>query len=88
MQHQTVYPSPESYPQDKVNEAVKKIISPENNDFEKKAKDGEQSSLEEQIDEFSNNATFTGFQKVTSGFENDNNVAIETYKEVDSDLEQ
>ena len=79
MENQIVYPSTESYPQEEVNAAVKKIMSSEkkvsHNRVKKdtKSRESQKNGLEKQIDEFANDATLTGLQNVTKGFKQSKN---------------
>ena len=90
MKNQIVYPSPESYPQEKVEEAVRRIINSEQKDLHKEVKESSESGIEEQIGNFAGVATLTNFQEATNVLENDYNKDKDGYKEVteDSFLEQ
>ena len=71
--HQVVYPSHESYPQEKVNDAVKKLISSEKNNLHERTEEDIIRILKEILGEFAyNNAIITDFQRFTGDFEKDN----------------
>ena len=93
-QHQTVYPSPDSYPQEKVEDAVRRIISSEKNASQKKAKKGTESQesigkdLSEQIDRFAKEATLIWYQDVEDTLNNDNDKDVNKDTLEESSLEQ